>query len=242
MTEVLLANDQCLDPGGDLREAAVAIARYQNGIGMAIASNAAGIDSRLDGHQRVLGQDVTTANSDPRRLMVAQPEAVPASMQPSPKISKALSVQERIDRGVDFCASYAGANHLESDLSGANHGRETLALLLRRAGSEERAFTLGRVPIDPRQHHRHMRPRAQAIIDARDRVGLGATWTVARDDMFRRIAGLDGDLEKASTFLRLNFCVLRGMALYDTLNISDPNEPVLDLWISMAKRHLAEQS
>jgi AcrR family transcriptional regulator len=72
--------------------------------------------------------------------------------------------------------------------------------------------------------------------------GLLATWTVARDDMFRRIAGLDGDLEKASTFLRLNFCVLRGMALYDTLNISDPNEPVLDLWISMAKRHLAEQS
>jgi AcrR family transcriptional regulator len=70
-----------------------------------------------------------------------------------------------------------------------------------------------------------------------------ATWTVARDDMFRRVAGLDGDLEKASTFLRLNFCVLRGMAIYDGLNSpSDHNESVLELWISMAKQHLKVQA
>jgi len=71
---------------------------------------------------------------------------------------------------------------------------------------------------------------------------LLANWTVARDDMFRRVAGLDGDLDKASTFLRLNFCVLRGMALYEGLNeTSDLNEPVLELWISMARQHLTAQ-
>jgi AcrR family transcriptional regulator len=82
------------------------------------------------------------------------------------------------------------------------------------------------------RHDEPLRAKLQALL---------ATWTVARDDMFRRIAGLDGDLEKASTFLRLNFCVLRGMALYDGLNSpSDLNEPVLDLWISMAKQHLTK--
>ena len=40
-------------------------------------------------------------------------------------------------------------------------------------------------------------------------------------------------------FLQLNFCVLRGMAIYDTLNTpKDDNEAVLGLWISMAKMHL----
>ena len=63
----------------------------------------------------------------------------------------------------------------------------------------------------------------------------------ARDDMFRQVAGLDGDQEKPSNFLKLNFCVLRGMSLYDSLNSpADLNETVLELWISMAKKHLAE--
>lgn len=71
--------------------------------------------------------------------------------------------------------------------------------------------------------------------------GLLATWTVARDDMFRQVAGLDGDHDDASNFLKLNFCVLRGMALYDSLNSqADLNETVLELWISMAKKHLAK--
>ena len=66
-----------------------------------------------------------------------------------------------------------------------------------------------------------------------------ATWTVARDDTFRRVAGLDGDLEKTATFMKLNFAVLRGMAIYDGLTVRpDDNDPVLALWIEMAKRHL----
>lgn len=66
-----------------------------------------------------------------------------------------------------------------------------------------------------------------------------ATWTVARDDTFRRVAGLDGDLQKTATFLKLNFAVLRGMAIYDGLTVRpDDNQPVLDLWIKMAKHHL----
>jgi AcrR family transcriptional regulator len=71
--------------------------------------------------------------------------------------------------------------------------------------------------------------------------GLLSIWNVARDDMFRQVAGLDGDQETASNFLKLNFCVLRGMALYDSLNSqADLNETVLELWISMAKKHLTE--
>lgn len=80
------------------------------------------------------------------------------------------------------------------------------------------------------RHDEPLRARLQALL---------ATWTVARDDMFRRVAGLDGDLEKTSTFLKLNFCVLRGMAIYDGLSARvDDSEPVLELWISMAKRHI----
>lgn len=57
--------------------------------------------------------------------------------------------------------------------------------------------------------------------------------------MIRRVAGLDGDPTTASTFLRLNFCVLRGMAIYDGMNRpEEDSEAVLDLWISLARQHL----
>ena len=71
--------------------------------------------------------------------------------------------------------------------------------------------------------------------------GQLATWTVARDDMFRRVAGLDGDLKRTATFLQLNFCVLRGMAIYDSLSARvDDNAAILELWISMAKQHIEQ--
>lgn len=79
------------------------------------------------------------------------------------------------------------------------------------------------------RHDAVLRSRLQELL---------ATWTVARDDMFRRIAGLDGDVKEASTFLQLNFCVLRGMAIYDNVNVHSDSQPVLDLWISMAKERL----
>lgn len=80
------------------------------------------------------------------------------------------------------------------------------------------------------RHDEPLRARLQASL---------ATWTVARDDTFRRVAGLDEDMSKTATFLKLNFCVLRGMAIYDGLSPrSEDNEAVLDLWIGMAKRHL----
>lgn len=82
------------------------------------------------------------------------------------------------------------------------------------------------------RHDEALRAKLQSLL---------SVWNVARDDMFRQVAGLDGDQEKASNFLKLNFCVLRGMALYDSLNSpADLNETVLELWISMAKKHLAE--
>ncbi|UVH60654.1 TetR/AcrR family transcriptional regulator [Variovorax paradoxus] len=83
------------------------------------------------------------------------------------------------------------------------------------------------------RHDSQLRDKLQAQL---------ATWTVARDDMFRRATGLDGDLEKTSTFLSLNYCVLRGMAIYDGINERSDNGPVLELWISMAKNHIQSEA
>jgi hypothetical protein len=81
------------------------------------------------------------------------------------------------------------------------------------------------------RHDAPLRERLQASL---------ASWTVARDDTFRRVAGLDDDMSKTATFLKLNFCVLRGMAIYDGLSPrSEDNEAVLELWIDMVKRYLA---
>ena len=79
------------------------------------------------------------------------------------------------------------------------------------------------------RHDAPLRSRLQELL---------AAWTVARDDMFRRVVGLDGDVEATSSFLQLNFCVLRGMAIYDSLSPRPGNDQdVLNLWLSMAKKH-----
>lgn len=77
-----------------------------------------------------------------------------------------------------------------------------------------------------------LKSRLQAVL---------ATWTIARDDMFRQIVDFGNQPEEAATFLQLNFCVLRGMAIYDSLSPdTSMNARVLDMWVEMAGAHFGK--
>lgn len=84
------------------------------------------------------------------------------------------------------------------------------------------------------RHHPALRQRLQAVL---------ATWTVARDDIFRQLVPLDDHGGQLATFLQLNFCVLRGLALFGGLN-ADPalEQRVLQMWIGMAADFVAARS
>lgn len=81
------------------------------------------------------------------------------------------------------------------------------------------------------RHHPVLRQRLQDVL---------ATWTVARDDIFRQLVPLDDQGGQRATFLELNFCMLRGLALFGGLN-ADPalEERVLQMWIGMATDFVA---
>lgn len=68
------------------------------------------------------------------------------------------------------------------------------------------------------------------------------TWTIARDETFRRLIPLD-DPEELAVFLQVNFCILRGLAVYEGLN-DDKNLPqrVLTLWGEMARAFMVSRS
>lgn len=80
------------------------------------------------------------------------------------------------------------------------------------------------------RHHPALRDRLRAVL---------ATWTVARDDTFRRLMPMPGDDEERSTFLQLNLCVLRGLALFSGLSADKGEEArVLALWSALATTHV----
>lgn len=76
------------------------------------------------------------------------------------------------------------------------------------------------------RHHPKLQERLRDVL---------STWTAARDDIFRQLVPLDDPLELAA-FLQVNFCFLRGLALYNGLS-ADPalHDRVLALWIDLAQ-------
>lgn len=79
------------------------------------------------------------------------------------------------------------------------------------------------------RHHPTLRKRLREVLEG---------WTVARDETFRRLVPLQ-DPEKLATFLQVNFCVLRGLALFDGLaeNKKLPQR-VLAMWTDIASAYL----
>ncbi|MBM3352283.1 MAG: TetR/AcrR family transcriptional regulator [Betaproteobacteria bacterium] len=76
------------------------------------------------------------------------------------------------------------------------------------------------------RHHPSLRERLQALLQ---------TWTAARDATFNEIVPL-ADPEELATFMQINFCVLRGLAVYKGL-AEDRALPqrVLDMWVRIAE-------
>jgi len=75
------------------------------------------------------------------------------------------------------------------------------------------------------RHHPSLQERLREVL---------ATWTTARDAVFRQVVPLDDPAELAD-FLQVNFCFLRGLALYGGL-AGDPaqQDRALALWAEMA--------
>jgi len=79
------------------------------------------------------------------------------------------------------------------------------------------------------RHHPALRDRLRALL---------ATWSVARNDTFRRLMPMPGDDERRSTFLQLNLCVLRGLAVLSGLSADTSEEArVLALWTTLASAY-----
>lgn len=80
------------------------------------------------------------------------------------------------------------------------------------------------------RHHPALRQRLQELL---------RTWTVARDDTFRRLVPLD-DPEELATFLQINFSVLRGLAVYEGLaEDRHLSQRMLTLWTEIASAFVA---
>lgn len=64
-------------------------------------------------------------------------------------------------------------------------------------------------------------------------------WTLVRDETFRELVPLD-DPEELATFLQINFCVLRGLAVYGGLaEDKDLPQRVLAMWSGIASAFVA---
>jgi len=76
------------------------------------------------------------------------------------------------------------------------------------------------------RHHPQLQERLRDVL---------STWTTARDEIFRQLVPLD-DPQELAAFLQVNFCFLRGLALYNGLS-ADPSlhDRVLALWIDLAR-------
>lgn len=83
------------------------------------------------------------------------------------------------------------------------------------------------------RHHPALQERLRDVLD---------TWTEARDEVLRRVVPLDDPAELA-VFLQINFCFLRGLALYNGLS-RDPalHDRVLAMWIEMANGFMGKHS
>jgi AcrR family transcriptional regulator len=83
------------------------------------------------------------------------------------------------------------------------------------------------------RHHPALQERLRDLL---------ATWTTARDEVLRQVVPLDDPLELAA-FLQINFCFLRGLALYNGLS-RDPalHDRVLAMWIEMANGFIQQHS
>lgn len=82
------------------------------------------------------------------------------------------------------------------------------------------------------RHNATLRDRLRALLRA---------WTVARDETFRRLVPLD-DPEELATFMQINFCVLRGLAVYDGLAADKAlSRHVLDMWTRIASAYLTHR-
>lgn len=80
------------------------------------------------------------------------------------------------------------------------------------------------------RHHPDLRARLNAVL---------APWTDSRDEIFRRILPIDDRSGRLATFLQLNFCVLRGMALYGGLNDDRTlDDRMLKMWLDMASAYV----
>lgn len=76
------------------------------------------------------------------------------------------------------------------------------------------------------RHHPQLQERLRDVL---------STWTTARDQIFRQLVPLDDPLELAA-FLQVNFCFLRGLALYNGLSADSAlHDRVLAMWIDLAQ-------
>jgi AcrR family transcriptional regulator len=76
------------------------------------------------------------------------------------------------------------------------------------------------------RHHPALRERLREVLSG---------WTVARNDTFRRLVDIPGDDVQRATFLQLNLCLLRGLAIVRGID-ADPEQEqrVLAMWRAMA--------
>lgn len=79
------------------------------------------------------------------------------------------------------------------------------------------------------RHHPGLRGRLQAVLQH---------WTVARDQTFQRLVPLQ-DPERLATFMQVNFCLLRGLAVYEDM-AADKKLPqrVLAMWAELATHYV----
>ncbi len=81
------------------------------------------------------------------------------------------------------------------------------------------------------RHHPALRARLQAVL---------ASWTLARDDVFRQLLPIDDRDERFAAFLQLNLSVLRGLALFRGLDADEAlTERTLQMWIDIATGFVA---
>lgn len=81
------------------------------------------------------------------------------------------------------------------------------------------------------RHYPELRTRLQAEL---------STWTGQRDKMLMEALPIDVNSKNLPTFLHLNFCFFRGLAMFRILEDEKHIEKILEMWTSMTQQFLTQ--